>query len=182
VNVSKVVEVNEKSFQQEVLNSDLPIEVDFWAPWCGPCRAVSPVYDKLASEYEGRFKFCKVNVDENPALAARFQVRSIPYQLFFSDGEKVDELLGAVPEKTIREMVDGVLSSYPTDAAGRLKSLVGAWKERHEQDSAKLQKWIDKARETKTASNDGALLEQAQRLQASGDSLKGVLSEVDQAL
>jgi len=180
--VSKVVEVTDKNFKQEVMDSDLPIEVDFWAPWCGPCRMVSPVYDKLAEEYDGKFKFCKVNVDQNPVLAARFQVRSIPYQLFFADGERVDELLGAVPEKQIREMVDNVIASYPTDVAGRLKALAGAWKERNEQDSAKLMKWVEKARQAHGASNDGVLLKQAERIQSSSESLSSVLTEVEQAL
>ncbi len=180
--MSKVVEVTDKNFKQEVMDSDLPVEVDFWAPWCGPCRMVSPVYDKLAEEYDGRFKFCKVNVDQNPVLAARFQVRSIPYQLFFAEGERVDEVLGAVPEKQIREMVDGVIASFPSDAAGRLKSLISAWKERNEQDSAKLEKWMGKARLAQVASKDGALLRQAERVQSSSDSLKGVLSEVAGAL
>ena len=180
--MSKVVEVDDRTFQQEVMNSALPVEVDFWAPWCGPCRAISPVYDKLAEEYEGQFKFCKVNVNKNPVLAARFQVRSIPYQLFFADGEKVHEVLGAVPEKAIREVVDGVMASNPTDPASRLKVLVEVWKERNTQDSAKLQKWMEKARQAAGESNDGALLEEAEQLQSFSDSLMQVLSGLEQKL
>ena len=178
--MSKVVEVNEKNFQQEVMDSDLPVEVDFWAPWCGPCRSVSPVYDKLAEEYEGRFKFCKVNVDENQVLAAQFQVRSIPFQAFLADGEMVDELLGAVPEAAIREKVDAVIASHPADAAGRFKALVATWMEHNEDDSAKLKKWMEKAGQGEV--DDGALLERAERLQSSSDSLKELLAELEPAL
>jgi thioredoxin 1 len=113
--MSKVLEVTDQSFEGEVLKSDLPTEVDFWAPWCGPCRMVSPIYDKLAEEYEGRFKFCKINVDENQDIARKYQIMSIPMQMFFINGEKVDEILGAVPEHTIRTMVDGLLESSTTD-------------------------------------------------------------------
>jgi len=116
--VSKVVEVTDQNFGVEVLNADLPTEVDFWAPWCGPCRMVSPIYDKLSEEYEGRFKFCKINVDENQDTARKYQIMSIPMQMFFVNGEKVDEILGAVPEHIIRTMVDGILQRSSTDEEG----------------------------------------------------------------
>lgn len=113
--MSKVVEVTDQNFGEEVLGSDLPTEVDFWAPWCGPCRMVSPIYDKLSEEYEGRFKFCKINVDENQLTAVKYQIMSIPMQMYFADGQKVDEILGAVPENNIRVMVEDILKDFPTD-------------------------------------------------------------------
>jgi len=78
--MSKVIEVTDQTFEQEVLNSDVPTEVDFWAPWCGPCKMVSPIYDKVAEEYVN-FKFCKINVDENPETARKYQIMSIPMQM-----------------------------------------------------------------------------------------------------
>ncbi|MBN1160801.1 MAG: thioredoxin [Dehalococcoidales bacterium] len=113
--MSKVVEVTDRNFEEEVLKSDIPTEVDFWAPWCGPCLMVSPIYDKLSEEYDGKFKFCKINVDENQDTARKYQIMSIPMQMFFVNGKQVDQILGAVPEHMIRMMVDGILKSSATD-------------------------------------------------------------------
>jgi len=113
--MSKIVQITDQNFEEEVLRSDLPTEVDFWAPWCGPCQMVIPIYEKLSEEYEGRFKFCMINVDENQRTAAKYQIMSIPMQMFFKNGEKIDEILGAVPEHTIRTMVNGLLESSSTD-------------------------------------------------------------------
>jgi len=143
--MSKVVEVTDQNFEEEVLNSDRPTEVDFWAPWCGPCMMVSPIYDKLSEEYDGRFKFCKLNVDENQQTAMKYQIMSIPMQMFFADGEKVDEILGAVPEQTIRTMVDGILQSFPTDEKSRLKVLLSSWVEHNKKHSEKFGKWVERA-------------------------------------
>ena len=104
-----VLDVTDGDFEGEVLKSDLPVVVDFWAPWCGPCRMIAPVAEKLAGEFEGKLKFCKLNVDENPQTAMRFQVMSIPLLLFFKGGQKVDESLGALPESMLRPKVEALL-------------------------------------------------------------------------
>ena len=115
--MSKVIEITDRNFEEEVMRSDIPTEVDFWAPWCGPCRMVSPVYDELSEEYQGRFKFCKINVDENTQTAVKYQIMSIPMQMFFAGGKHVDQILGAVPESMIRSKVEDVLKKYPRHTA-----------------------------------------------------------------
>ncbi|MBQ4022017.1 MAG: thioredoxin, partial [Bacteroidales bacterium] len=84
-----------------VLAEGLPVMVDFWAPWCGPCRRVSPIVEELAGEYEGKVKICKCNVDENDAIPMKYSIRNIPTLLFFKNGELVDRLVGAVPKQEI---------------------------------------------------------------------------------
>ncbi len=106
---AEVIEINDDDFENEVLKCDLPVMVDFWAPWCGPCRMIAPITEKLAKEYEGRVKLCKLNVDDNPRTASKYQVMSIPQILFFSGGEVIDESTGAVPESVLRSKVESVL-------------------------------------------------------------------------
>lgn len=104
-----VLEITDQNFEDEVLKSDLPVAVDFWAPWCGPCYMIAPINEKLSDEYNGKFKFCKLNVDENPQIATRYQVMSIPLLLFFKNGQLIDYSLGAVPESMIRPKVEALL-------------------------------------------------------------------------
>jgi len=104
-----VLEVNDGSFENEVLKCGLPVVVDFWAPWCAPCRMIAPITQKLAKEYQGRLKFCKLNVDENPLAASKYQVMSIPMLLFFKDGKVADKSVGAVPESELGSKVELLL-------------------------------------------------------------------------
>ena len=107
--VSSVMEINDSNFDQEVMKSDKLTLVDFWAPWCGPCKMIGPVMDELSKDYDGKVKFTKVNVDDNPSTASSFGIRGIPTIVFVKNGEVVDQVVGAVPkselEKAIKESI-----------------------------------------------------------------------------
>jgi thioredoxin len=97
----KTIAINETTFETEVLQSDKPTLVDLWAPWCGPCRLIAPLVDEIAEENSERFKIAKVNIDDNPQIAQRFDIRSIPTLLFFKDGELRDQVVGTVPKSAM---------------------------------------------------------------------------------
>ncbi len=102
-------EVTDQTFDRDVLQSNQPVLVDFWAPWCGPCRMVAPIVEELVSEYAGRVKFVKLNTDENPSTAARFGIRSIPTLLVFKNGQPVGQIIGFRPKSDIKKRLDAVL-------------------------------------------------------------------------
>lgn len=104
--MNEPIHINETSFETAVLQSPLPVLVDFWAPWCGPCRLISPVLDEIAREGDGRYRIAKVNVDDHPALAQRFGIRGIPALLFFNGGELRHQIGGVAAKKAIVEKLD----------------------------------------------------------------------------
>jgi thioredoxin 1 len=99
--MSVVTRITDSTFKQEVLHSDLPVLVDFWAPWCGPCRLVSPTVEEMAEQYDGKVKVVKLDTDENPNVALEYGIRSIPTLMIFKEGQKVDMVVGAVPKATL---------------------------------------------------------------------------------
>jgi thioredoxin 1 len=103
--MSAVAEVSEPTFESEVLKSSQPVLVDFWAPWCGPCKMLSPIVEKVASAHAGKAKFVKLNTDDNPTLAGRYQVSGIPCLILFKDGQPVDRIVGYVPENVVTSML-----------------------------------------------------------------------------
>ncbi len=105
----KIVHITDATFEQEVLNSNIPVLVDFWAPWCGPCRAIAPVIEELAGEYDGKVKITKMNVDDNPITPGRFGIRAIPTLILFKGGQAVDQITGAVGKPMIQAALDRLL-------------------------------------------------------------------------
>jgi len=104
--MADVVNVSDADFEQEVLKSDRPVLVDFWAEWCGPCRQIAPIIKQLAADYEGRIKVAKLNVDDSPQTAGKFGIRSIPTILAFKDGQVVEQLMGARPKASFEELAE----------------------------------------------------------------------------
>ncbi|MFC5337345.1 thioredoxin [Leucobacter denitrificans] len=107
--MNEPVIVDEQTFDKVVLQSEVPVLVDFWAAWCGPCRMVAPVLDQIAGEQEGKLVIAKLNVDENPNLAAKYRITSIPAMKVFKGGEEVHEIIGAMPKQAIENELSGII-------------------------------------------------------------------------
>ncbi|MEP6686341.1 MAG: thioredoxin [Verrucomicrobiota bacterium] len=104
--MNEPIHINEASFDKAVIKSPIPVLVDFWAPWCGPCKMIEPVVDQIAKESEGRFRITKVNIDDDPALMQRFEIRGVPALLFFSGGELRHQIVGVAGKKAILDQLE----------------------------------------------------------------------------
>ena len=109
--MSGLLHLSDAEFETQVLESELPVLIDLWAPWCGPCHMVSPIVEELAEEYDGKVVFAKMNTDENPATATQFGIMSIPTLLLFKDGELVDRIVGVRPKRTLQQWIDSALGA-----------------------------------------------------------------------
>ena len=107
--MSDLLQVTDASFQEEILDSEVPVLVDFWAPWCGPCRMIGPIVEELAAEFEGKIKVVKMNVDENQSTPTKYGIRGIPTVILFKNGEVAEQIVGAVPKAKLSAMVENNL-------------------------------------------------------------------------
>ena len=112
--MSKTIVLNDDNFESKVLNSEIPVLVDFWAEWCGPCRALAPIIEEIAEDYGSELKVGKLNVDENPGASSAYDVRSIPTLIVFKDGAVLDRIVGALPKNQITDLVDSVVELRKT--------------------------------------------------------------------
>ena len=108
--MAKPFAVSDTDFDEKVLKSELPVLVDFWAEWCGPCKMIAPIVEELSEEYDGKLDFAKLDVDSNPSTAMTYGVRSIPTLLIFKEGKPVDQIVGAVPKGTLKKKIDSSLA------------------------------------------------------------------------
>jgi len=104
-----IIEIDDSSFDADVLNSDMPVIVDFWAPWCGPCRAIAPLLEELAVSFKDKIKIVKCNVDDNPLTPGKFEIRSIPTLIFFKDGKVFEQIVGMVAKAKLEETIQKML-------------------------------------------------------------------------
>jgi len=106
-----IIELTEENWEDEVVKSDIPVMIDFWATWCGPCRMIAPFVEEASRVYNGKLKVGKVDVDNNQRIASQFSIMSIPAVMFFKDGDVVDQIIGAVPKKNLFDRIDKVLAA-----------------------------------------------------------------------
>jgi thioredoxin 1 len=108
--MSKPVAISDSTFDQEVIKADKPVVVDFWATWCGPCKMIAPILEEVATEYDGKLKVAKIDVDSNTKVASQYQIMSIPTLLFFKNGQLVDQVIGAIPKAQLINRLSKILS------------------------------------------------------------------------